>query len=194
MDLEKYYERVSVQSASRVAAYDLSKDYTEDDYLDESDCWCQAMETNSPYAFDREDWTELTFTTDPTEAPADALLEAAGYYVMPGDRIAVGLDFPFSTVAHWRADGTWAHDLRVLERGGWDPYSWDVKRVLTEREGVLIRDAIVGYVSAAFDLAVAVGKQRKTPCTQCNGSGRVDGFLGVGIQIPCGECGGEGSK
>lgn len=135
---------------------------------------------------------EFDITTDPTEAPADALLEAAGYYVEPGDRIAVGRDFPFSTVAHWRADGTWAHDLRVLERGGWDPYSWDVK---PEPRVLFTIDFSKGEIVQGEGLcwtAVNAARPTKAPCAQCNGSGRVDGFLGVGIQIPCGECGGEG--
>lgn len=161
-------------------------------YLEAFDFWAGAAE-HAGGAPSFMGFAEFDITTDPTEAPADALLEAAGYYVEPGDECK--LLWNGATVIHNRGGGMMrggsTHSELTKNLTGWDPYSWDVKPDRVRLVGMAMadfsREAETGWVSEWF-------APTKTPCTQCNGSGRVDGFLGVGIQIPCGECGGEGSR
>lgn len=166
---------------------------------------------------DKSYWGELTITTDPTEAPADALLEGVGYYVEPGDRIQ-SLWSPLGMVHYHCRDGKTLGGHYDYELTGWDPYSWDVKRttladVVKQRDELKARlyeldfrkQAAIGGVKWTVENVVkpttwfhkrlwdGEGSAASTkPCTVCNGSGQVAGALGVGLTWTCGECEGSG--
>lgn len=131
--------------------------------------------TSEPVDLDVVGYTEFDITTDPTEAPADALLEAAGYYVEPGDRTYYELmKGKLNVVAN--ASGCrpghfhWESDLV----GKWDPYSWDVKA-----------DHI------PCETWTVVSPALTTPCTRCAGTGKTHGVF-LPDSWTCDVCDGKG--
>lgn len=110
------------------------------------------------------EFVEFDITTNPTEAPADALL----------------LQINVEERSQWKTGAILGFTYFYMERD-WLAKQWnygDENPIATARMWINPR--------------CMLPPTKETTCTRCNGSGQVAGALGVGLMWTCGDCEGSG--